>query len=68
MVNLNLDFILNLAKKHPQRYRTQRRKVWAAKISQPSVKTLLWLANAENITDMRVFFRVDRAEPVRADE
>jgi len=68
MVSLNLDFVLDLAKKYPSRYRVQRRKIWAARISQPSVKTLLWMANAEGITDMRVFFRVDGIGPVRDDE
>jgi len=62
-VDLDVEFVLGLAKKYPEKFSRQQRTQWKKRESYPSLPNLLWLVNKSGVRDVGLFFKQSQHEP-----
>lgn len=53
---LNMNLIVQLAEKYPEKFSRQRVALWQHGINRPNLGVILYLADEEQISDMNIFF------------
>lgn len=61
-VDLDIVFVVELAKKYPDKFSRQQRAQWQTRKCYPSLPNLLWLANKSGIQDVSIFFKETQRE------
>jgi len=61
-IDLDIELVLGLAKKYPEKFSRQQRAQWKKRESYPSLPNLLWLVNKSGIRDVSIFFKEAQRE------